>query len=460
MVTYIVWLLAFVAGVCISFFVPETTIPLNGKFAFVGAWGAVLGFVLYTLCRRKVETTEAEFNENLESIKASQLNKITGIQPSVPMEEEVHSVAPIGNLVSENNELRLPPGAKTAKDVLDAISEGSLSVRFPLESWKNYARGVLKDRPFPEVLASLEKLLPEMFPKASGVLYMYAGAQTDLHKLISFGDVVISDDVIRPGECASYNVGDIVVADYSKQDLSGGCTHLHHHPQGVSFCAPIEGFEEHFGILTLQVDALPDNESLDDWHAKVSFIATTFGLFVANQNLNVRYKAHSIRDNLTGLFNRRYMEESLTREISAANRHKTPIGLIMMYPDAVGAIQQEKGRHAVEQLLWELGQRIPGFIRTEDIPCRFDGEVFCVILPGADLHITRQRSEKVRNEIAQLQIAYGEGILATTLSMGVAVMPAHASDGNSLLYMADASMQHAVQAGGNRVVIADALINP
>jgi diguanylate cyclase (GGDEF)-like protein len=265
--------------------------------------------------------------------------------------------------------------------------------------------------------------------------------------------------VIRPGECASYASGDIVITDYSNPELTGGCTHLHHHPQGVSFCAPIEGIEEHFGIFSLQTDVLPDNESLDDWHAKVSIVATTFGQYIANQNLNVRFKQQSIRDNLTGLFNRRYMEESLAREVSAAIRHKNPIGLIMLYPDAVVDIQQSRGRHAVEQLLWELGQRLPGYVRSEDIPCRYEGEVFCVILPGADLKITRQRADKIRNEISQLQIAYGDTILATTLSMGVSVMPVHAGDANTLLYTAAASMQMAIQSAGNRVILADALPN-
>lgn len=452
-VTYIVWLVAFVAGVCVSFFVPETTIPLGGKFAFIGAWGAVLGFVLYTLCKRKVESAEDDFNESLESLKASQFDLVAGAtaQDMPPMDKMDVQPSPM--------ELSLPKGARPAKEMLDTLNEIPVKECFPLASWKVYAKSVLKDRPILEVCANLEKLLPEMFPKASGVLYMYAGTQTDLHKVFAFGENVISDDVIRPSECASYSSGDIVVREYSKQDLSGGCTHLHHRPQGISFCAPIEGLEEHFGIFSLQVDALPDNESLDDWHAKVSFIATSFGQYIANQNLNIRYKAHTIRDDLTGLYNRRHMEESLAREISSANRHKTPIGLVMMTLDSVEEIRKKCSSHAVEQLLWELGQRLPGYIRNEDIPCRFDGEVFCVILPGADLHITRLRAEKIRNEISQLRIAYGEGILSTTLSMGVAVMPAHASDGGTLLYMAEASMKQSVLAGGNRVTIADALIN-
>lgn len=449
MFTYLVWLIAFAAGVLFSFFVSEETVPLAGKFAFMGAWGAVLGFVLYTICKKRIERLDEEFKENLMSLKETKLDLSLGISMNETPREEPEAPAP--------EKVELPKGAVSAAEALEQMNEVAFSVGVPLAPWKVFSRAILKDRPFVEVLKALEKLLPQLFPKASGVLYMYAGAQTDLHKILSFGDQVISDDIIQPGECASFDAGDIVVSDFSKPNLTGGCTHLHHHPTGIAFCAPIEGFEEHFGILSLQTDVLPDQESVDDWHAKISILAATFGLYVANQNLNVRFRQQSIRDTLTGLFNRRYMEESLTREVSSALRHKTPIGLIMLYPDQIGDIQQNQGRHAVEQLLWELGQRLPGYIRNEDIPCRYEGEVFCVILPGADLQITRQRAEKIRNEISQLQIAYGDGILSTTLSMGVSVMPTHASDAATLLYAAEASMQYAIQAGANRVILADVL---
>ena len=446
MVSYFFWMIAFVAGIVVAYFVPEGTISVGGKFVFAGAWGVVLGFVLFTICRKKIESAEMEFNETLTSIKGEKIDLVTGL----PVCEKVEEPNP--------DDFPLPKGAVSAKEVLKKLDEQAIRVGFPVKAWKKYSRCLLKDRPVPEVVKALEELLPQLFPKAAGILYMYAGTQTDLHKVLSFGDYVISDDVIRPVECASFDAGDIVITDYSNPNLTGGCTHLHHHPQGISFCAPIEGIEEHFGILSVQTDALPDNESMDDWLAKISVIATTFGQYVANQNLNIRFRQQSIRDNLTGLFNRRYMEESLAREVSSAIRHNTPIGMIMLYPDAIVEIQQNKGRHAVEQLLWELGQRLPGYVRSEDIPCRYEGEVFCVILPGADLKITRQRADRIRNEISQLRIAYGDGILSTTLSMGVSVMPAHATDANSLLYAAAASMQMAIQAAGNRVIIADALV--
>lgn len=452
--SFILWLILFGGGVVGGYYIPEATIPLYGKFVFVGAWGAVVGFIFFVSCRKKFQEAEANYVESLNAAKmASPKTEYIPVVPTVG-DEETQTATPIP--VKNPFESILPPGAMSVKTAFDKLDAAAKPV-FPLEPWNAFCKEILKNRPFPEVVGSLEKVLPLLFPKAAGILYMYGEVQAELRKIFSFGDYVISDDVIMPAECASFNKGDIVVTDFGSRKFDGGCTHLHHHPQGVSFCAPIEGLEEHFGILTIQVDKLPAGEDLEFWKAKVSIVAATFGLYVANQNLNIRFQQHSIRDGLTGLFNKRYMEESLTREIAAATRHSTPIGIIMLYPDSVQKIQENHGRHAVEQMLWELGQRLPNFIRTEDIPCRFDGDVFCIILPGADYNITRSRAEKIRFEISQLRISYGDIVLSTSLSLGVSVLPVHAVDAETLIYAAQASMQMAVNNGGNRVIVADAL---
>lgn len=452
--SYIVWLFAYVAGVVGTYFIPEDTIPLVGKFAFIGAWGAVLGFVSYSISKRKAQEAEADYLESLNEQKNSPRTEYIPVVPSVggspKFEPQASSKNPFDGI--------LPPGAMPAKEALDRLDAAAKPV-FPLEAWNAFCKDILKNRPFPEVVSALEKAMPKLFPGAAGILYMYGDKQSELCKIFSFGNYVISDETIMPVECASFHKGEIVVTDFASGKFNGGCTHLHHHPQGVSFCAPIEGLEEHFGILTVQVDKLPKGESVEFWKAKVSIVAATFGLYVANQNLCIRFQQHSIRDNLTGLFNKRYMEESLRREIAAAVRHSTPIGIIMIYPDAVLDLQKKRGRHAVEQMLWELGQRLPNYIRIEDIPCRYEGDVFCVILPGAELKITRERAEKIRFEISQLQVAYGETILATTLSVGVSVLPVHAMDAETLISSAEESMQLARNNGGNRVVLADALQN-
>jgi len=455
MFSYIVWLIFFCGGVVGTYFIPDAKIPLEGKFVFIGAWGAVLGFIYYSIAKRKAQDAEADFAEALNESKQSPKTQYVPVVPTVAADEhKVNSpIPPVRNPF----ESILPPGAMPVKEAFAKAEQHVAKAVFPLDQWNVFCKEILKNRPFPEVIEALEKVLPKLFPNAAGILYMYGDVQSELCKIFSFGDYVISDDKIMPMECASFNKGDIVVTDYKSGKFSGGCTHLHHHPQGISFCAPIEGLEEHFGILTIQADELPEGEDVEFWKAKVSIVAATFGLYVANQNLSIRFQQHSIRDSLTGLFNKRYMEESLRREIFSAARHKTPIGIIMMYPDNVQQIQSTRGRHAVDQLLWELGQRLPNFIRNEDIPCRFEGDVLCVILPGAELKITRDRAEKIRNEISQLQISYGDAVLSTTLSLGVSVLPVHATDVESLIFAAQASMQMASNNGGNRVVLADAL---
>ena len=356
-VKYIFWLVAFLMGVIAAYVVPEETMSIGAKFIFVGAWGAVLGFVFYTVCKRQIESIENDFNEALNRP-----------QPKVP---QFVSVRP-----QEEKKPDLPPGAIPAAQAfkqpvppsIKKLDAAALKVGFPLESWNAFKLAVIRNRPFTEVIDTMQKLLPELFPDASGVLYMYGGVQTELSQIFRFGPNVISDETVTPAECASFNTGDIVVTDYSSPELSSGCTHLHHRPKGIAICAPIEGLEEHFGILTVQTDKLPEYETKEYWQAKVSIISAAFGLYVANQDLNIRFEQHSIRDVLTGLFNRRYMEESLNREITAAVRHKSPIGIAMLYPDAIPAVQKAQGRHAVEQLFWELGQRLPSYIRGEDIP--------------------------------------------------------------------------------------------
>ena len=245
-VKYIFWLVAFLMGVIAAYVVPEETMSIGAKFIFVGACGAVLGFVFYTVCSRQIEAIENDFNEVLNKPQPKDTQYV-----SVRLQEEKKSPLPPGAIPAAEA-LKQPVPASVRK--LDAAA---LKVGFPLEAWNGFKLGILRNRPFTEVIEAMQKLLPELFPDASGVLYMYGGVQTELSQIFRFGPNVISDETVMPAECASFNTGDIVVTDYSSPEVSSGCTHLHHRPKGLAICAPIEGLEEHFGILTLQVDKLP-----------------------------------------------------------------------------------------------------------------------------------------------------------------------------------------------------------
>lgn len=442
---YFFWLIVFLAGVTTAYLLPEAMLTQFARFALLGAWGAVLGWVLGILAARRAireRTAQVDFDDAIR----------TRAKPETELIPVVNGVQ-----ASQKHEV-LPKETEPPKAPLAPHEACVPQLNFPLDTWHLFCRGILKNRPFHEIISKLGQCLPEMFPNASGILYMYSENQSELHQVLSFGKHSVGEPVITPAECASFNRAEIVVADYSSPSLSGGCTHLHHRPVGFSFCAPIEGLEEHFGILTLQADALPAGETPDSWKAKISIVSATFGLFVANQNLHLRFQTHSIRDALTGLFNRRYMEESLQREVAAAARHRTPIGMIMIHPDAINALRETRGPHAVEQMLWELAQRLPRYIRYEDIPCRYHNETLCVILPGADLDITQERAEKIRHEIENLQVTYGNTVLETTLSIGVAMLPQHAHNSGELIELAEQALAQATAKGRNRVCTAQVSI--
>ncbi len=423
---YILWLLSYFIGVLFLYLVPEESLSNSLCYIFLGAWGAALGALFHLL----------------QNHRADRQNDAADVT-AVAKQPETQLIPVVGGMGQPAE--TVPP------------QQTVVAPEFPDADWLDFCHELLRNRPFPEVIRRLNELLPKIFKGASGILYMYSNNQSELHQIFTFGENTISDPVIVPAECASFDSAKIVVADYSDPQHVNGCTHLHHRPQGYSLCAPVEGLEEHFGILSIQADSLPTGETVESWKTKISIVATAFGLFVANQNLQNRFKTQSLRDQLTGLVNKRYMEEALVRAISEAHRHGTPIGMIMLHPDNLESLKDEHGAHVAEQMLWELAQRLPRYIRTEDIPCRFSEDVLCVLLPGADKARTESRAEKIRHEIENLQVAYGKLLLQTTLSLGVATFPDNAKKAADLAVKAEQALQQAEALGGNRVCTAQSI---
>ena len=437
---YILWLISFLAGVVFVYVLPSDSLSPSLRYIFLGVWGSVLGAIFNTITNKLTKTTKADpFDLLAKHDPETQLVPIVGGKEQVPTDNT--------------------PAFQKAESTAESQTPTIIAPEFPDEEWIDFTRELLHNRPFPEVIRKLSSLLPKIFKGASGVLYMYSNNQDELHQIFAFGEQKISDPTINRAECASFDSAKIVVADYSDPQHVSGCMHLHYRPQGYSLCAPVEGLEEHFGILTIQVDELPQGETIDSWKTKMSMVVTAFGLFVANQNLQIRFKSQSLRDQLTGLVNKRYLEEALTRSLSEARRHGTPIGMIMLSMDNLEYLRNTHGVHAEEQMLWELAQRLPRYIRTEDIPCRYGENTLCVLLPGADKIRTQQRAEKIRHEIENLQVAYGKLILQTTLSLGVATYPDNAKTAAELTSIAEQAMQQASALGQNRVCIAQTSVS-
>lgn len=161
----------------------------------------------------------------------------------------------------------------------------------------------------------------------------------------------------------------------------------------------------------------------------------------------------AVRDPLTGLFNRHYMEESLEREIRRAERRYASLGVIMLDIDHFQRFNETYGTDAGDTLLKELSVFLQGHIRGEDIACRYGGEEVVLILPDAGLEGTLGRAESLRARISQLVVRrLGEALEAVTVSMGVAVYPEHGLTAEGLLRAAETALNTAKATGRDRVV--------
>jgi diguanylate cyclase (GGDEF)-like protein/PAS domain S-box-containing protein len=164
----------------------------------------------------------------------------------------------------------------------------------------------------------------------------------------------------------------------------------------------------------------------------------------------------SVRDHLTGLFNRRYMEETLERELLRASRKQLSLGIIMLDVDNLKLLNDTWGHATGDEILRELGSLLFRHIRGEDIPCRYGGDEFILILPDASRDVTRARAELICEYAGQIRLQYeGQGFVPVTLSLGVAVFPEHGVTSTEILRMVDAALYRAKREGRGRVVVAE-----
>jgi diguanylate cyclase (GGDEF)-like protein/PAS domain S-box-containing protein len=179
----------------------------------------------------------------------------------------------------------------------------------------------------------------------------------------------------------------------------------------------------------------------------------TAALFEAN----ARLQQESIRDPLTGLYNRRYLEETLERETRRAVRAEGKLGFLMLDLDHFKKFNDSYGHAAGDLVLRETAAFLQKSVRAEDAVCRFGGEEFVIILPMADLVTTRARAERIRSRLHELSIEHqGQRLGRVTVSVGVAALPDHGTSAKELLQSADTALYRAKSQGRDCVVTAPA----
>jgi diguanylate cyclase (GGDEF)-like protein/PAS domain S-box-containing protein len=167
-------------------------------------------------------------------------------------------------------------------------------------------------------------------------------------------------------------------------------------------------------------------------------------------------REQSVRDHLTGLFNRRYMEETLERELLRAARKQLSLGVIMLDVDNLKQFNDTWGHAAGDEILREMGSLLLRQVRGEDIPCRYGGDEFIIVLPDASLVVTRERAKMICEYAEQFHLQFeGQRLAAVSLSLGVAVFPQHGATSTAIMRAVDDALYRAKHEGRGRVVVAD-----
>lgn len=298
----------------------------------------------------------------------------------------------------------------------------------------------------------------QLFPENPGVFLAFNAATNLFEASAVWGKHPLSEQQISIEECWALRCGRIHVVDKEHADLQCALTKA---AGGTHICVPIAEEEgKALGVLHLFLEAYDpeqdNSHALEEKKEMLTNMAGRLGISLSNLKLREMLRDLSIRDPLTGLFNRRYMEETLELEVLRAERKGTSLGIIMLDIDHFKKFNDTLGHAAGDALLSELGKFLQKHIRKGDIACRYGGEEFIVVLPYAQLEIARQRAKLICAEVKHMQIQFsGRPIDGITLSLGVAVFPEHGSTVTAVLQAADAALYKAKTEGRDRVCAAE-----
>lgn len=290
----------------------------------------------------------------------------------------------------------------------------------------------------------------QLFSASSGAAYMLNSSRNLVEATTVWGDIPAAEEVFDPDDCWALRRTKINLVDTQHSTLK--CAHVKGSTQGGYLCLPLFAQGETFGILHLRDTASTGVQRLSGRGNLIELFAEQIALALGNLKLRETLRSQSIRDPLTGLFNRRYLEETLAREERRAIRANMPIGLIVFDVDHFKRLNDTHGHDAGDAVLRALGSMLQTHVREGDIACRYGGEEFVIALPGASLAITRERAEELRKLTEKLtSLLPGRSIEKVTISLGAAAYPIHGASWQEVIQAADKALYRAKQGGRNRV---------
>lgn len=304
-----------------------------------------------------------------------------------------------------------------------------------------------------EAYAVVRETASQLFPDVPGMLYIYRESRDVLEHVVAWGGEQASEPVLVPEDCWALRLGR---PHFVHQRSDVRCRHAQQ--AGRSYvCMPVQGQGQVLGLLHLALDigvrtARPTRED----ERRLQALTDRIGPALANLKLRDALRVLALHDPLTGLYNRRYLEDALNRELHRAERSKKPVSLIMIDIDHFKRFNDTFGHDAGDFVLNALARAITKNIRPSDIACRYGGEELAVVLAEASLECALERAEKLRLTIRETNLTHrGQVLPGPTASFGVAAYPQHGANLADLTKAADQALYCAKQAGRDQVRAAE-----
>jgi len=298
----------------------------------------------------------------------------------------------------------------------------------------------------------------QLFPKWAGSLCVTSASRTSVETVADWGSAAHAEHVYTPDDCWALRRGQPQA--YRRGGRISPCRHIDPANVTESLCVPLMAQGEALGILNLQrTESSPALESSTRWMDEAEqrlagVLAEQVALALGNLRLRESLKNQSICDSLTGLFNRRYLEESLEREFSRASRNKTSVAFLMMDLDHFKRFNDTFGHHAGDTLLRALGDLMKRSTRGQDIACRYGGEEFAIVLTDSSPSGAMRRAESLRREVKEMSVEYAGQLLGSvTISIGVAIFPDHGTTISEIQRASDQALYSAKREGRDRVYV-------
>jgi diguanylate cyclase (GGDEF)-like protein/PAS domain S-box-containing protein len=295
-----------------------------------------------------------------------------------------------------------------------------------------------------------------LFEEQPGALFVQTSGDAGLELAGKWGAFMDHEPVFPAQECwALRRYRTHVVSDV---DPSLHCP-LSSRESGISYaCVPLVALGDTIGVLHQRLpdsEARPPDSPIATSGAQLAeTMAERVGLALANIRLRVRLREQAIRDPLTSVFNRRYMEETLERELRRCKRRGTRVAVMMLDLDHFKTFNDEHGHDAGDAALVTFGAFLRSKVRGEDVVCRYGGEEFTLILPDMTPEVAATRAEQIRSHFSTLPINLLDRKVGTlTVSIGVAMFPDNAETGDALVHAADEALYRAKAEGRDRVVM-------